>query len=226
MNHFTIRITGHVHSQQRIIHLNFKRQEGNARTRQCKFRCNIITKQWHRRNFPSTNDTIDTASLYPSHTQSLSSIFTISSLAERIISREFSKFNYLSFWHVISSVGVFAAEASSDHSWGCLPQLGIKRREEGILRMEDAVTSEEDTNSQDFNTPTEHDHLARNCLMKIITLAVKALVISSRYRHWFRGSNPAVVNGFFQSVKILSMTSEPWVPCRRFIARKRTSSRN
>ena len=36
---------------------------------------------------------------------------------------------------------------------------------------------------------------------------------------------------FFQSVKILTMTSfgrevKPWVPCRRFTARKRTSSRN
>ena len=36
---------------------------------------------------------------------------------------------------------------------------------------------------------------------------------------------------FFQSVKILSMSSfgrevKPWVPCRRFTARKRTSSRN
>ena len=36
---------------------------------------------------------------------------------------------------------------------------------------------------------------------------------------------------FFQSVKILSMTSfgrevKPWVPYRRFMARKRTSSRN
>ena len=47
----------------------------------------------------------------------------------------------------------------------------------------------------------------------------------------FAGSNPAWVNGFFQSIKILSMTSfgrevKPWVPCRRFTARKRTSSRN
>ena len=36
---------------------------------------------------------------------------------------------------------------------------------------------------------------------------------------------------FFQSRKILSMTSfgrevKPWVPCRRFTARKRTSTRN
>ena len=45
-------------------------------------------------------------------------------------------------------------------------------------------------------------------------------------------SNPARVDGFFfQSVKILSMTSfgrevKPWVPCRRFMVRKRTSSQN
>ena len=47
----------------------------------------------------------------------------------------------------------------------------------------------------------------------------------------FLGSNPAGVNGFFQSVKILSMTSfgrevKLWVLCRRFTARKRTSSWN
>ena len=47
----------------------------------------------------------------------------------------------------------------------------------------------------------------------------------------FAGSNPAGVDGFFQSVKILNMTSfgrevKPWVPCRIFTARKRTSSRN
>ena len=47
----------------------------------------------------------------------------------------------------------------------------------------------------------------------------------------FAGSIPARVDGFFQSVKILSMTSfgrevKPWVPCRRFTARKRISSRN
>ena len=47
----------------------------------------------------------------------------------------------------------------------------------------------------------------------------------------FEGSNPAGVDGFFQSVKIPSMTSfgrevKPWVPCRRFMARKRSSSLN
>ena len=44
----------------------------------------------------------------------------------------------------------------------------------------------------------------------------------------FAGSIPAGVDGFFQSVKILRMTCfgrevKPWVPCRRFTARKRTS---
>ena len=47
----------------------------------------------------------------------------------------------------------------------------------------------------------------------------------------FAGSIQAGVDEFFQSVKILSMTSfgrevKPWVPCRRFTARKRTSSLN
>ena len=60
-----------------------------------------------------------------------------------------------------------------------LQLLGMKRRGEGIMRMENAMTSEEeDTDSQDFSIPTGHAHLARNCLMKIITLATKAIVIS------------------------------------------------
>ena len=47
----------------------------------------------------------------------------------------------------------------------------------------------------------------------------------------FAGSNPARVDGFFQSVKILSMTSfgrevKPLVLCHRFTACKRISSRN
>ena len=53
-------------------------------------------------------------------------------------------------------------------------------------------------------------------------------------RYWIRGSRVETRLGsmdFFISVKILSMTSfgrevKPWVPCRRFTARKRTSSRN
>ena len=44
----------------------------------------------------------------------------------------------------------------------------------------------------------------------------------------FAGSIPAGVDGFLQSVKITSFGREvkPWVPCRRFTARKRISSRN
>ena len=47
----------------------------------------------------------------------------------------------------------------------------------------------------------------------------------------FSGSNPVGVDGFFQSVKILSINSfgrevKPRVPRRRFTARKRNSSRN
>ena len=39
---------------------------------------------------------------------------------------------------------------------------------EGILRMGDAGTSEEDdTDNQDSNIPRDHDHLARNCSIKI-----------------------------------------------------------
>ena len=47
----------------------------------------------------------------------------------------------------------------------------------------------------------------------------------------FAGSSPAGVDGFFQSIKILSVTSfgrevKLWVPCRRFMVCKRTSSQN
>ena len=46
--------------------------------------------------------------------------------------------------------------------------MGTKRRGEGILRMEDTGTLEEDDiDSQDSNTPIDHGHLARNCLIKI-----------------------------------------------------------
>ena len=46
--------------------------------------------------------------------------------------------------------------------------------------MEDAGTSEEDDDidSQDSNTLTDHGHLARNCSIKIITPVVKVSVIS------------------------------------------------
>ena len=53
----------------------------------------------------------------------------------------------------------------------------------------------------------------------------------SRLDPKFAGSNPAGVDGFFSERKILNMTSfgrevKPWVPCRRFTARERSSSRN
>ena len=55
------------------------------------------------------------------------------------------------------------------YSWGCLPQPRTKRRGEGILRMEDAGTSEEDDiDSQDSNIRIDHGHQARNCSIKII----------------------------------------------------------
>ena len=60
-------------------------------------------------------------------------------------------------------------------------QPGTERRGEGILRMEDATTSEEDDDidSHDSNIPIDHGHIARNCSIKIITPAVKASVISN-----------------------------------------------
>ena len=88
------------------------------------------------------------------------------------------------FWRVVSTLSSHKSLCSehtySDHSWGCLPQPGTKRRGEGIRRMEDAGTSEEDDDidRQDSNTPIDHSHLARNCSIKIITPAMKASVSS------------------------------------------------
>ena len=77
------------------------------------------------------------------------------------------------------SPGILHSQNSFPHSWGCLQQPGTKHRGEGILRMEDATTSEEDNiDSQDSNIPIDHGHLARNCSIKTITPAVKGLVIS------------------------------------------------
>ena len=82
----------------------------------------------------------------------------------------------------VVTVAVFAAvalRATAVTTPECLPQPGTKCRGEGILRMEDAGTSEEDDiDSQDYNTSIDHGHLARNCSIKIITPAVKASVIS------------------------------------------------
>ena len=56
-----------------------------------------------------------------------------------------------SFRDILRS-GRWSEHTRNGHSWGCLAQPEIKRQGEGILRMEDAVTSEEeDTDSQDFN---------------------------------------------------------------------------
>ena len=55
------------------------------------------------------------------------------------------------------------------------PIAGDEMSGVGILRMKEAVTSEEeDTYIQDFNIPTGYSHLARNYLMEIITPAMKA----------------------------------------------------
>ena len=89
------------------------------------------------------------------------------------------------FFRVVP-VGVFATEARrANTSTRTTPEdvchsRGTKRRGEGILRMQDAGTSEEedDIDSQDSNTPIDHGHVARNCTIKIITPALKASVIS------------------------------------------------
>ena len=75
-------------------------------------------------------------------------------------------------WLLVSSSSEVPASyilrIPSDYSQGCLPQPGTKLRGEGILRMEDVGTSEEDDiDSQDSNT-TDHGHLARNCSIKIL----------------------------------------------------------
>ena len=45
----------------------------------------------------------------------------------------------------------------------------MKHRGEGILRLEDAGTSEEDyIDSQDSNIPIDHGHLAQNCSIKTL----------------------------------------------------------
>ena len=78
----------------------------------------------------------------------------------------------LVFWLLVSAEASLCREQPySDHSWKYLPQPGTKRRGEGILRMEDAGTSEEDdTDSQDSNIPTDHGHLDQNCWNKMNVL--------------------------------------------------------
>ena len=80
------------------------------------------------------------------------------------------------------AVSVFTAKACTELQQThlqrpLLPQLGMKHRGEGILRMEDAGTSEEeDTDFKNSNIPIDHGHLARYCLIKIIMPGVEASV--------------------------------------------------
>ena len=91
----------------------------------------------------------------------------------------------------VVAVGVCIAEARREQFSGTniptattsedLPQPGMERRGEGILRMEiTGISEEDDIDSQDSNTLIDHDHLAQNCSIKIITPAVKTSVISLR----------------------------------------------
>ena len=86
----------------------------------------------------------------------------------------------------VVSVNPCNEQTYSDHSWGCLSQPWMKHCGEGILKMEDVVTSEEeDTSSQDFSVPMDHGHLAWNCLMKIKMSASKALIFSLYFPLFF-----------------------------------------
>ena len=66
--------------------------------------------------------------------------------------------------------------------WRFIPGCGRHPQEcslqrEGIVRMEDAGTSEEDNNidSQDSNIRIDHSHLARNCSIRIVRYLVNKL---------------------------------------------------
>ena len=68
-------------------------------------------------------------------------------------------------------------------------------------------------------------------LSKLSVYPVDPVIIILATGFEVRGFDPGRGRWIFQSVKILSMTSfgrevKPWVPCRRFTACKRTSSRN
>ena len=113
----------------------------------------------------------------------------------------------------VVAVDLFAAEARSEHiysdnSWGFLPQTGTKNLGKGILRMEGAGISkeEDDIDSQDSNTPIDHGHLARNCLIKIITPAVKASVISISSK----SQSPITSVVFTPFSETLSYVSQPF----------------
>ena len=79
------------------------------------------------------------------------------------------------------SASLWSEHTYSDHSWGCLPQPGTKHRGEGIPengRRRDFRRRGQRQSGFQYTVPIDHDHLARNCSIKIITPAVKASVIS------------------------------------------------
>ena len=85
--------------------------------------------------------------------------------------------SYLCNLHYISMKPYLAEPLQRTHPQRPLlkmsPTDGDETSRGGILRMEDTGTSEEDDiDSQDSNTPIDHGHLARNCLIKITTPAV------------------------------------------------------
>ena len=103
------------------------------------------------------------------------------------------------------STSLCSEHTYSNHSWGCLPQSGTKRWGEGILRLEDTGTLEEDTDSQDSNIPIDHGHLAWNCSIKIGFCFFNTLDTSHLITPRFR--NSAIVYIFWQC-KLLSSYSQ------------------
>ena len=80
----------------------------------------------------------------------------------------------------VDAVGVFTAETRRvttpedvSHSRG----QNIEGKESWEWKTP-GTSEEDDIDSQDSNTPIDHYHLARNCLIKITTPAVKASVMS------------------------------------------------
>ena len=74
-------------------------------------------------------------------------------------------------------------------------------------------------------------HLCRDFIWLMLANNTSSKLSYSPLEPRFMESNAAGVDGFFQSIKILSMTSfrrdvKSWAPCRRFTVCKRTSSQN
>ena len=91
------------------------------------------------------------------------------------------------------SVSLCSEHTYSDHSWECLPQPGTKRRGEGILRMEDAGTSEEDDDidSQDSNIPSTAVEQVVACALVTQRARVRSPVGTSfRVRFFWGFSSP------------------------------------